>query len=65
MLTRDDMKAIRMIADKAIRLGLATKHHRYAIESALKAMKEKQDSLDLHGLLASPSFADLIRKIRS
>ncbi len=54
-----------MIADKAIRLGLATKHHRYAIESALKTMKEKQDSLDLHGLLASPSFADLIRKIRS
>ena len=65
MLKHEDIRRINQIVEKAIRLGLVTKHHRYSLASALQEMKEKDSSLDLEKLSSSPSFPDLIRSIRS
>ena len=65
MLTRSDIRAIDQIVEKAIRMGLATKHHRYSLTEALRKLKEGNPEADLESLLYSPSFADTILKLRS
>lgn len=65
MLTRSDIRAIDQIVEKAIRMGLATKHHRYSLAEALRKRKTEDPSLNLQDLLSSASLQSMISSLIS
>ncbi len=62
MLTRDEIRKINAIIERATREGLITKHHRYSLAAALEKLKE---SYPLDEIASSPAFSEIIERIRS